>query len=164
MKFSYAILVAASVAFFACGDDSSSASDDTPAAKSSTSADENKVDDSPKKLGSVKFDCSVTGGVKVVYPTGGETFKMGDRISIIYGSDVKGSGFRFVFKTNEDDMGMDMLDVAGGLENPDGKTCYKQEVVLSDDYAEPSDKAIIRVIPYEKQAKGANSRSFKVKD
>ncbi len=154
MKFTHALALAASFAFFACGGDDDSSTGPSPETPSSSS----------KKIESQKFDCTVKDGVKVVYPTGGETFKMGDKITIIYGSDVKGSGYRFVFKTSEDDQGMDMLDESAGPESPDGKTCYEQEVVLSDDFAEPSDKAVIRVIPYEKQSKGANSKAFKVKD
>lgn len=161
MKFTHALALAASFAFFACGGDDDSS---TGPSQENNSSASNAKSSSSKKIESQKFDCTVKDGVKVVYPTGGETFKMGDKITIIYGSDVKGSGYRFVFKTSEDDQGMDMLDESAGPESPDGKTCYEQEVVLSDDFAEPSDKAVIRVIPYEKQSKGANSKAFKVKD
>ncbi|MCQ2062409.1 MAG: hypothetical protein MJY99_03625 [Fibrobacter sp.] len=163
MKFSHALLLACSFAFFACDDDSSSASSDENQESSTSTA---KSSESSTKLdgSKVTYDCNVKDGVKVVYPAGGETFKMGDEITIIYGSDVQGSGYRFVFKTSEDDMGIDMFEGSEGPENPDGKTCYKQKVKLSDDFAEATDEAIIRVIPYEKQAKGANSATFKVKD
>lgn len=134
---SCALVAAAS--FVACSDDSSSAN-----------------------AGESSFDCSVTDGVKVVSPTKGESFKMGETITVVYGTDVKGSGFRFTFKTSEDDAGLDMLEESAGPENPDGKTCYEQKVVLSEDVAEPTETAVIRVIPYEKTAKGANSATFKV--
>lgn len=149
MKFSHALILASSLAFFACGGDDDSSTGPSPEKTSSSTK---------------KYDCSVTDGVKIVYPAGGETFKMGDKITVIYGSDVKGSGYRFVFKIAEDDIGFDFFDGSVGPENPDGKTCYEQEVVLSDGVAEPSSTAMIRVAPYEKQNKGANSKAFKVKD
>ncbi len=107
-------------------------------------------------------DCSVEDGVKVVSPKKGDSFKMGETITVVYGSDVQGSGFRFVFKTSEEDAGVDMLEESAGPEKPDGKTCYEQKVKLTEDVAEPTNTAIIRVIPYEKTAKAANSATFKV--
>ena len=130
MKFSHALILASSLAFFAC--------DDT------TSADNGS-----------DFDCSVSGG---------EEFKIGDKLTVVYGSDVQGSGYRFVFKASEDDMGTDLLDESAGPEQPDGKSCYEQEVVLSKGLVEPTSTAIIRVIPYENTKKGANSGTFKVKE
>ncbi len=120
--------------------------------------------DLESSAGNSASECSVTDGVKVVYPKGGETFKMGDTITVVYGSDVQGSGYRFVFKTSEDDVGLDMLEESAGPETPDGKTCYEQKVVLTKDVAEATETAIIRVVPYEKTAKGANSGRFKVTD
>lgn len=109
---------------------------------------------------SEQYDCSVTDGVKVVYPAGGETFKVGQTIRVVYGSDVQGSGYRFVFKKSEDDMGVDLLEESAGPEGPDGKTCYVQEVVLSADLVEETLTGIIRVVPYEYAKKGANSGEF----
>lgn len=152
--------VLAAVAFTAC-DDSSSASSDEKTSSSSEKTT-NSSDSKTPASESSSYDCSVKDGVKVVYPKGGESFKMGDKIKVVYGSDVKGSGYRFVFKTSEEDAGLDMLEESAGPESPDGKTCYEQEVVLSDDFAEASETAIIRVIPYEKTAKAANSGTFKV--
>lgn len=148
MKFAHVItlagLVAASFGLMACDDDSSSASgeDDVTAG----------------------LDCSVSGGVKVLKPAAGDSFKMGETITVVYGSDVQGSGYRFVYKTDEDDGGLDMLKESAGPKNPDGKTCYVQKVVLDEEYAEPSKEAVIRVIPYEKTSKGANSGAFKVSE
>ena len=48
------------------------------------------------------------------------------------------------------------------FEQSDGKKCYEQKVVLTEDVAEPTNTAIIRVVPYEQTAKGANSGTFKV--
>ena len=98
----------------------------------------------------------------IASPKKGDSFKMGDTITVIYGSDVQGSGYRFVFKTSEEDGGLDMLEESAGPMKPDGKKCYEQKVVLTDDVAEPTKTAIIRVVPYEQTAKGANSGTFKV--
>jgi len=133
-------LVAATFGFVAC-DDSSSA-----AAANSTA----------------NLDCSVKNGVKVLKPAAGDTFKMGETITVVYGSDIQGSGYRFVFKANEEDAGEDMLEESAGPKEPDGKTCYEQKVVLGEDYSAPSEAAVIRVIPYENTSKGANSAAFKV--
>lgn len=140
-KFSVAVFSAAILA--ACGDSSSSSS--------------------PEENGSeVSYDCSVNDGVKVLAPAKGDTFKMGDTITVVYGSDVQGSGYSFKFKTSEEDPGVDMLEESAGPEKPDGKTCYEQKVVLTKDVAKPTDNAIIRVVPYEKTSKGSNSGTFKV--
>jgi len=109
-----------------------------------------------------KLDCSVSDGVKVVSPKKGDSFKMGETITVVYGSNVQGSGYRFVFKTSEEDAGVDMLEESAGPEKPDGKTCYEQKVKLTEDVAEPTETAIIRVIPYEKTSKAGNSATFKV--
>jgi len=135
-------LVAASFGFVACSDDSSSAS----------SGPEVSAD----------LDCSVSKGVKVLKPAAGDTFKMGDTITVVYGSDVQGSGYRFLYKVNEDDAGEDMFEGSMGEKNPDGKSCYEQKVVLSEEFVEPSDEAVIRLVPYENTNKGANSAAFKV--
>ncbi|MBQ2561691.1 MAG: hypothetical protein II565_14095 [Fibrobacter sp.] len=142
MKFSHALLLASSLAFLACGDD-----DDSPAGPSTPS-----------------YDCSVKGGVKVVYPAGGETFKIGETITVIYGSDVEDSGYRFLFKKNAGDPGMDLFDESVGPEKPDGKTCYEQKVKLSKDIVEATSTGAIRVQPYNKSSKGNNSGLFIVKE
>ncbi|MBR6318046.1 MAG: hypothetical protein IKR75_06440 [Fibrobacter sp.] len=151
MKLFSILFLAASFALVACGDDSSS---------SSAPPNENGSD-SPSKP---KYDCTVKGGVKVLYPAGGETFHLGDTITVVYGSDVQGSGYRFIFKVNEEDLGKDAFPNSVGPEEPDGKTCYEQKIVLSKDFAKASNEAIIRVAPYERQNKGADSEPFKVKE
>ena len=150
------------VAFTACDDSSSASSDEKTSSSSEKTTNSSDSKTPASSEASASYDCSVKDGVKVVYPKGGESFKMGDKIKVVYGSDVQGSGYRFVFKTSEDDAGLDMLEESAGPESPDGKTCYEQEVVLSDDFAEATKTAIIRVIPYEKTAKAANSGTFKV--
>ena len=70
-----ACALAAAVSFTAC-DDSSSASDE----------------------GKVSYDCSVKDGVKVAYPKGGESFKIGDTITVVFGADVEDSGYRILLR------------------------------------------------------------------
>ncbi|MBR6854517.1 MAG: hypothetical protein IKN03_03840 [Fibrobacter sp.] len=123
---------------------------------------ENDQSDDGRNLSNL-FDCSVTDGVKVVYPAGGESFKIGDEITVIYGSSVDCSGYRFVFKVDEEDIGMDLFDQSMGHTGMgDGKTCYEQKVKLSKDVVGKTSKGIIRVIPYENSKKGANSGVFKI--
>ena len=141
MKFSHALLLASSLAFLACGDDDDSSSN-----------------------ASDKFDCTVSDGVKVVYPTKGETFKIGQKITVIYGSTVDGSGYRVKFKTGKDDAGKDLTSGSVGFAGKgDGKTCYEVEVVLDAKKVTETTTGIIRVVPYEKTNKGANSAEFTVK-
>ena len=141
MKFSHALLLASSLAFLACGDDDDSSSN-----------------------ASDKFDCTVSDGVKVVYPTKGETFKMGQKITDIYGATVDGSGYMIKFKTDKDDAGKDLTSGSVGFAGKgDGKTCYEVEVVLDAKKVTETTTGIIRVVPYEKTNKGANSAEFTVK-
>lgn len=141
MKFSHALLLASSLAFLACGDDDDSSSN-----------------------ASDKFDCTVSDGVKVAYPTKGETFKIGQKITVIYGSTVDGSGYMIKFKTDKDDAGKDLTSGSVGFAGKgDGKTCYEVEVVLDAKKVTETTTGIIRVVPYEKTNKGANSAEFTVK-
>ena len=141
MKFSHALLLASSLAFLACGDDDDSSSN-----------------------ASDKFDCTVSDGVKVVYPTKGETFKIGQKITVIYGSTVDGSGYMIKFKTDKDDAGKDLTSGSVGFAGKgDGKTCYEVEVVLDAKKVTETTTGIIRVEPYEKTNKGATSAEFTVK-
>lgn len=140
MKFSHALLLASSLAFLACGEE------DSPS---------NATD---------KFDCSVTGGVKVVYPTKGETFKIGQKITVIFGSDVDDSGYMIKFKTDKEDQGVDLTEESvGPAGQADGKTCYEAEVTLDASKVKETKTGYIRVVPYIKTNKGANSGEFTVK-
>ncbi|MBR2092186.1 MAG: hypothetical protein IJ905_18020 [Fibrobacter sp.] len=141
MKFSHALILASSLAFFACGDD-----DDSPSAPSKS------------------YDCSVTNGVKVVYPTVSEQFKMGDEITVVFGTDIEDNGYRIIFKKNAGDQGFDLLEEAYDAKM-DGKTCNEVKVKLSSEKGvEPTLTGIIRVAPYNKQNKGNNSELFIVKE
>ncbi len=107
-------------------------------------------------------DCPVKNGVKVFAPQANSLFKLGDTVTVVYGSDVKTSGYRFLFKKSEDDTGVDLLEESAGPTEADGKSCYEQKVVLKSDIVEATNTAIIRVTPYEKTSLGANSEKFKV--
>ena len=107
-------------------------------------------------------DCPVKNGVKVFSPQANSLFKLGDTVTVVYGSDVETSGYRFLFKKSEDDKGIDLLDESAGPTQADGKSCYEQKVVLKSDIVEATNTAIIRVTPYEKTSLGANSEMFKV--
>ncbi|MCQ2105374.1 MAG: hypothetical protein MJZ26_06250 [Fibrobacter sp.] len=162
MKFTRSLVLSVGLAAFglvACDDSSSASSEDSPKSSSSKEISSSSEEGSSNLPA---LDCSVSNGVKVVAPKEGESFKMGETITVIYGSDVQGSGYRFVFKTSEDDEGVDMLEESAGPEEPDGKTCYEQKVKLTEDVAEPTETAIIRVIPYEQTRKAGNSATFKV--
>ena len=142
MKFSHALILASSLAFFACGGD-----DDSP-----TSA----------KSG---YDCTVSDGVKVAYPTVSEQFKVGQTIDVVFGTTID-DGYRIVFKKNAGDAGFDLLDESYDLTAPaDGKTCHTVKVKLdAEKGVEPTMTGIIRVVPYNKQNKGNISELFVVKE
>ena len=107
------------------------------------------------------YDCTVTDGVKVVYPAGGETFKVDDEISVVFGTAIEDS-YRIIFKNGSSDAGMDLLENATDVKT-DGKTCNEVMVKLSADRGvEATSTGIIRVVPYNKSNKGVNSNTFKV--
>ena len=142
MKYSHALILASSLALFACGDD-----DDSP-----TSA----------KSG---YDCTVSDGVKVVYPAGGETFTVGDEITVVFGSDVEDNGYKILFRTDADDLGFNLSNESEGPEGKaDGKTCYEVKVKLSaENGVKPTTTGFITVRPYNKGMKGGDSKTFTVK-
>ncbi len=142
MKITHVIILASSLALLACGDD-----DDSPTSASS------------------KYDCSVTDGVKVVYPTVSEQFKVGQEITVIFGTDIEDNGYRIIFRKTASDQGIDLLDEPLDDVKTDGKTCNEVKVKLSADAGvEPTRTGIIRVAPYNKQNKGNNSELFIVNE
>ena len=142
MKFSHALILASSLAFFACGSD----------------------DDSPTG-GNAGYDCTVSDGVTVAYPTISEHFQVGQTIDVVFGTTID-DGYRFVFKKNTGDAGVDLFDDSVDLTAPaDGKTCHTVKVKLdAAKGVEPTMTGIIRVIPYNQQNKGNNSALFVVKE
>ena len=140
MKFSHALILACSLAFFACGDD-----DSPTGAKAS-------------------YDCTVSDGVKVAYPTVSEQFKVGQTIDVVFGTTID-DGYRIIFKKNAGDAGVDLFDDSVDLPGPaDGKTCQTVKVKLdAEKGVEPTSTGIIRVVPYNRQNKANNSELFIVK-
>jgi uncharacterized protein (TIGR02145 family) len=154
----------------------SSSSKKTSASKSSSSINKDKLSSSndkrissssPQKMTSSSsnttvntFDCSVRNGIKIVSPKSGDMFHIGDTITVIYGADIEDSGYRFVFKTSEESVGIDLFDESMEPSNIDGNTCNEQKVVLRQDIVEETSTGIIRVIPYSKTNKGINSATF----
>jgi len=144
MKFSHALILASSLAFFACGGD-----DDSPSAAPSTPT----------------YDCTVSDGIKVVSPAGGETFKVGEEITVVFGTDIVDASYRIGFKNSSGVQALDLTDDGSVDAVMDGKTCNVYKIKLSADYGvEPTETGFIRIAPYNKQNKGADSKSFVVKE
>ena len=160
MKFAYVAILAASIAFWACSDDESSTTKPSSETPSSSSQKDSKDNGSS----TASYDCTTEDGVVVVYPKGGEKFKLGETIKVVYGADPSLAGPQFVFKyrENEEDMGAELIEESAGEKNPDGKTCYEQEVKLDGDLINPSSEAFIQVVPYSKTKKNGKSGKFTV--
>lgn len=132
--------LALSAMFVACGDDNSS---------TSPSSSESK--------------CAVSNGVVVVSPAAGDSYKVGETITVVFGSDIDAGGFDVEYRVDENSKGKSVTGGESvGPETPDGKTCYEVKITLDKDLVEPSKEAVIRVIPYANQGKGANSAPFTV--
>ncbi len=142
MKFVRSLIAVSAVAaasmLVACGDDSST---------SSSGADSK---------------CEVSNGVVVVSPAAGAKYKVGDTITVVYGADVITLGFDIEYRATAESKGISLVENSVGPENPDGKICYEEKVVLDEEIVTPSKEAVIRVIPYNNQGKGANSGKFTV--
>ena len=114
-----------------------------------------------------EYDCSVTDGVKVVYPEGGETFALGDIVTVIFGSDLEG-GFGIELRSADGSMKVELLDVDGSATVADGKTCNAYDVVLDPSYgvwttdSTKSNKTFINVYSYLKPSKNAKSGLFEI--
>lgn len=137
-------------------------SDESSSSVAESSSSEKVSSSSVKSNGSDGgYDCSVSDGVKVVYPAGGEKFKVGQTIDVVFGTSVDDS-YRIIFKNGTSDQGFDLLDVTYDAVM-DGKTCNEVKVKLSGSMGvEPTMHGIIRVAPYNWQNKGANSKEFVV--
>ena len=114
------------------------------------------------------FDCSVTDGVKVVYPEGGETFALGEVVSVVFGSDLKG-GFGIELRSSDGLKKVDLLDGNVASAVTDGKTCNVYDVVLDASYgvwtteATSADKPFINVYSYLNPSKMDRTGSFDIK-
>jgi hypothetical protein len=133
--------VLAAVAFTACGDSSSTSSDD----------------------GKVAYDCTVKGGVKVVSPAAGESFKLGETIKIVFGSDMNYGGFGVEIRFKDGEKKVNLFEESIDDAVIDGKTCNEYSAVLDAELGvEAADDAYIYVYPYSNQAKAGKSGTFKV--
>lgn len=139
MKFTHALILASSLAFLACDD--------------STSADNGS-----------DFDCSVTDGVKVVSPKGGEEFKVGETIKVVFGSDMDFGGFGVELRFDEGAKKVNLLEESIDDAVIDGKTCNEYSIKLDAEGIVAADDAYIYVYPYSKQSKAGKSGTFKVKE
>ena len=116
------------------------------------------------------YDCSVKKDFVVVAPEGGETFKVGEKIKVIFGTNVETSSFRVIYRANYDLDGNEVgdEDLTGSDSIPynqvvnDGKTCNTVELVLDPELVVPSDSAVIAVSEYSGPKRGY-SKPFKVK-
>ena len=106
------------------------------------------------------FDCSVTDGVKVVYPEGGEAFKVGETIKLVFGSDMDFGGFGVELRFNDGEERINLFDESIDNAIIDGKTCNEYKVNLPMDVA--ANDAYIYVYPYSKQSKAGKSGIFKI--
>ena len=139
MKFSHVLILASSLAFLACDDD-----------KSSTGPDNGTA------------ECSVTDGVKVVSPAGGETFKVGQTITVAFCSDMDFGGFGVELRYEDGTKSVNLLDETIDDAKIDGKTVNEYKIALEG--AKANDAAFIYVYPYSKQSKAGKSGTFKVKE
>ena len=159
------IILSVASFFSACSDYVSQMEDDFGEWKKTHSEIESDESSSSVKSNgsSADYDCSVSDGVKVVYPAGNEKFKVGQTIDVVFGTSVDDS-YRIIFKKNTSDAGVDLLDVPFDLNGPaDGKTCYTVKVKLdAEKGVESTLTGIFRVAPYNWQNKGANSKEFVV--
>lgn len=158
MKFSHVIassLVALGMFAFVACDDSSSAD---PSDKSSSSTED-------VCASKVKYDCSVSNGFVVVAPNGCDSYKVGDTITVVFGTDIVDASYRIMYRENDSVDGWDLTKTAisGKDVKTDGKTCNSFDVVLNPDDVDPSDEARIVVRPYNKSGSG-ESKTFKVEE
>ena len=118
---------------------------------------------SSEEISELDYDCSVSEGVKVLYPAqhGDRDFTFGDTITVVYGTDVRGSGYRFVF-LDEGENQVDLLDKTVGPTAPDGRTCYTQKVVFDNDFFLEGVAGYIGVVPVEYPFLAGTSGLFKV--
>jgi hypothetical protein len=110
-----------------------------------------------------EFDCSVTDGVKVVSPKGGEAFKVGETIKLVFGSDMDFGGFGVELRFNGGAQKVNLLDESIDNAVIDGETCNEYSIKLDAELGVvAASDAYIYVYPYSKQSKAGRSEIFKV--
>ena len=109
------------------------------------------------------FDCSVTDGVKVVYPEGGEWFEVGETIKLVFGSDMDFGGFGVELRFNDGAQKVNLLEESIDNAVIDGETCNEYSIKLDAELGVvAASDAYIYVYPYSKQSKAGRSEIFKI--
>lgn len=109
-----------------------------------------------------EYDCSVTDGVKIVSPADGESFRIGDSVNVVFGSDQDYGGFMIELRFNDGASRVLLLDET--LEGvTDGITCNEKKILLSAEIGvEAANDAYIYIAPYAKQSKAGKSGTFNI--
>lgn len=151
----FKILPIAVAAFALVACDSSSSSSDDGNSSASTAKSSSSVN---------AADCALSeDGVKVVLPAGGETFAIGDSMTIVFGAKYNNAGsFDVLFFADSSATGLSMFSTSVGPESPDGTECYTVKALLSDSTAAVSSKAFVRVKAYNKGTIRGDSKAFTV--
>ncbi len=113
-----------------------------------------------------RFDCNLSeDGVKVFSPAGGEVFRLGDSVEVIFVAKYRNAGgFKAYYKASEDDKGVNLFANSIGEEAPDGTRCTTVSAYLDPESVEASDKAFIQVEAYNAGKIRGNSETFTVKE
>jgi len=123
--------------------------------------------DSDSSSNAKEYDCTMTEeGVKVLAPEGGESFSIGDTVTVVFGANyANAGGFRVLYKADVDSNGVDLSEESVGPDAPEGSECYEVSVALSEDRGVvASNKAFIRVQTYNSAATRGDSKTFTVKE
>lgn len=123
--------------------------------------------DSDSSSNAKEYDCTMTEeGVKVLAPEGGETFSIGDTVTVVFGANYANApGFRVLYKADVDSNGVDLFKESVGPTGPDGSECYEVTAVLSADMGViASNNAFIRVGAYGVGVIHGDSKTFTVKE
>ncbi len=123
--------------------------------------------DSDSSSNAKEYDCTMTEeGVKVFFPEGGETFNVGDSITVVFGAKYDNAGgFHVYYKADADSDNVELFGESVGPEAPDGSECYEVTAVLSADMGIiPSDNAFIRVAAYNLTKVRGDSKTFTVEE
>lgn len=141
----------AAFALAAC--DSSSSSSDDGSSSASTAKSSSSVS---------AAECALSSdGVKVVLPAGGETFKLGDSVTIVYGAKYSNAGSFDILYYSDSATGISVVPMSVGPQSPDGTECYTEKVFLSDALS-ASNAAFFRVKAYNKPTLRGDSKTFTV--
>jgi len=125
---------------------------------SSSSSDDNSASSYDPK------DCTLAEeGIKVLLPSGGEEFTLGDSVEIVFVANyANAGGFSVLYRANEEDKGKDLFPTSVGDDAPDGTSCTTVKALLSESLT-ASTEAFIFVKAYNAPKIRASSNTFTVK-